>query len=622
LSFQIDLRESKQITFLANLVVAAGVLFFLTQTLDAFNFPKVMVVSTGTVALVLALMIFRGYLLRPRELHRIELWIFGMVVAIIVLAAANDLTRLTTIWGSFSRANGIMAKVPALLLAGIYFRFSRRETIARFFDFALILLAIEVFYGAIQLTGNDPIPWVNPYNNIFATAGNPNFAAALYAILVVLGLRQIFNSEKIVYRIAALGLCVAGIYMSYATQSVQGILTVAAAVFLLSLVGIVRYVSRKTLKIALLTISLGAATVISLGVFNFGPLKSLLFQETLSIRLHYWRVAIKIIQNHPLFGVGIDQYGDYYRLYREPWFVEKYGPGLISTNAHNVGLQWGTDLGVLGVLMYALIFIIPTYVYFKNAKLKSEKRFTDLDFVYIAFFAFYLQSLISIAQLSVTILGFALLGIALSYSNTAQKDSEISKNQSKRNSNSSQRKTSFVGLGTWWLIFCLLIAPFTSTVVRKDLELRRALQLPGIAQQVSDLSARSKAISDSVKFFLTDQDYVSLAVQNLFSQGNAQVGVEISKESIVSNPRSWVGYQSQVLAYAQSNVPQEALKAAIEVIKLDPLNYNIQFNLAEQALKSGSKQLAEEYANKVKLSAPENSEAYIGATRILAELGE
>jgi tetratricopeptide (TPR) repeat protein len=167
-----------------------------------------------------------------------------------------------------------------------------------------------------------------------------------------------------------------------------------------------------------------------------------------------------------------------------------------------------------------------------------------------------------------------------------------------------------------------LIAPFTSTVVRKDLELRRALQLPGIAQQVSDLSARSKAISDSVKFFLTDQDYVSLAVQNLFSQGNAQVGVEISKESIVSNPRSWVGYQSQVLAYAQSNVPQEALKAAIEVIKLDPLNYNIQFNLAEQALKSGSKQLAEEYANKVKLSAPENSEAYIGATRILAELGE
>jgi len=59
LSFQLDLRGSKQITFLANLVVAAGVLFFLTQTLDAFNFPKVMVVSTGSVALVLALMIFR-----------------------------------------------------------------------------------------------------------------------------------------------------------------------------------------------------------------------------------------------------------------------------------------------------------------------------------------------------------------------------------------------------------------------------------------------------------------------------------------------------------------------------------------------------------------------------------
>jgi hypothetical protein len=160
LNKDVGLRDSKQITFMANLVVAGGVFFFLTQTLDAFNYPKVMVVSTGTFALVLALAISRGYLLRVRELNLIEIWLIGMVFLVILLASANGISSLSTIWGSFSRANGVVAKTSAILLAAIYFRFSRKETISKFFVFALILLACEVIYGAIQLTGNDPVPWL------------------------------------------------------------------------------------------------------------------------------------------------------------------------------------------------------------------------------------------------------------------------------------------------------------------------------------------------------------------------------------------------------------------------------------------------------------------------------
>ena len=144
MNFNVDSRESRQITFIANLVVAGGVLFFLTQTLDAFNYPKVTIVSTGTFGLVMALSIYRGYLLKFRDLTRIEYWLFGMVILIPVLASANGLTTLTTLWGSFSRANGILAKASAILLAAIYYRFSSKVSIAKFFDFALVLLMIEV----------------------------------------------------------------------------------------------------------------------------------------------------------------------------------------------------------------------------------------------------------------------------------------------------------------------------------------------------------------------------------------------------------------------------------------------------------------------------------------------
>jgi len=515
-----------------------------------------------------------------------------------------------------------MAKVPLLILAAIYFRFSKKETISRFFEIALLLLVVEVVYGAIQLSGSDPIPWNNPYNNIFVTAGNPNFAAALFAILVALNIRHIFTAKTLTPRLFSLSIVIAGIYMSYATQSVQGILTIAAALFLLILIAIIRFVRSNKIRTASIGIALLAALPIALGVFNVGPLKAYLFQETLSIRLHYWRIALKILGDHPWVGVGIDRYGDYYRTYREPWFVEKYGPGLISTNAHNVALQWGTDLGLLGLAMYLALFILPTFVYLKYGRLRIERKLQEQDFIYVGFFAFYLQSLISISQFSVTILGFALLGISLSY---IHQDSNVEsqKDSAKKSSRRHQvSKASFVGFGTWWLLFVAALAPFTSSIVRNDLNLRKAMELPGIAQQVSDLLPRSKAIEDAIKPFIEEQDYVSLAIQNLYTQGNAQTGIEIAKAAVLSNPRSWVGYQSQVLAYAQSNMTPEALEAAKKTLELDPLNYNIQFNLAEQALKSGDKILAKKYAQIAKESAPITTEAYIGATRILAELGE
>jgi O-antigen ligase len=618
----LDLRDSKQVISIANIVVASGVFFFMTQTLDAFNYPKVLVVSTGTFALLIALTLSRGYLLKFRELHWIEYYLLGMSLLTVILASFHNTFSFLTLWGSFSRSNGLMAKVPLFLIAAVYFRFSKRETTSRFFEFALLILIVEVIYGAIQLTGNDPVPWNNPYNNIFVTAGNPNFAAALFAILVVLNVRNVFYSRNYVLRIFVGCALVLGIYMSYATQSVQGILTIAAAAFLLCVIGIFRYFKAGYLRYSLLGLSAVIATPVALGVFNFGPLKSFLFQETLSIRLHYWRVALNILADYPFAGVGIDRYGDFYRLYREQWFVEKYGPGLISTNAHNVALQWGTDLGVLGIVMYLSLLIVATIVYLKSAKFRTEKRFLDLDFVFVSFLAFYLQSLISISQLSVTVLGFAIFGIVLSFARedsigTELKNSELKKNRKILDN----RKASFIGIGTWWLIFALLLVPFTSSIVRKDLELRRAIQLPGIQQQVSDLAPRSEAIQKAVQPFLEDQDYVSLTIQNLYTQGNAQTGVEIAKEATVVNPRSWVGYQSQVLAYAQSNIPADALRAAIKTLALDPLNYNIQFNLAEQALKTGDKELARKYATRAKESAPSTSEAFIGAEKILSQIG-
>jgi ABC-type Fe3+ transport system permease subunit len=128
------------------------------------------------------------------------------------------------------------------------------------------------------------------------------------------------------------------------------------------------------------------------------------------------------------------------------------------------------------------------------------RTFQDIDFIFIGFSCFYLQSLISISQLSVTVLGFAVLGILLSYARENAPSSMEQSQERSRRAQKSRSKSSYLGLGTIWLVFCLALIPISSSVVRNDLALRKALQLPGAAQEVSDLGPRSEALLSRICF--------------------------------------------------------------------------------------------------------------------------
>jgi hypothetical protein len=50
----------------------------------------------------------------------------------------------------------------------------------------LVVGFISGTYGVLQHLGKDPIKWNNPYNAVIGTLGNPDFAAAVMAILAVI----------------------------------------------------------------------------------------------------------------------------------------------------------------------------------------------------------------------------------------------------------------------------------------------------------------------------------------------------------------------------------------------------------------------------------------------------
>lgn len=609
-------KLGKEITLIADLVIAATILFFWTTTIDSFNFPKQFVIATGIVSLVLVALLRDRFLINLAKTSRIELLLLTTLLILCLISLPHGLTSMTNFWGSFSRANGLLTKVVLLLVALVYSRYSSEKSINRFFNVVLVLLFLEVIYGFIQLNGFDPILWINPYNNIFVTTGNPNFAAALFAILVVLSTRFLFVGTNLRTKGFVVVLLVLGTYMSYATKSIQGIMTIAIGFFLLVVVWSLKRLARNRDKLLVVTGLSILGTPIALGVFNVGPLASFLYQETLSIRLHYWRVAMRIIRDNPLFGVGNDGYGDYYRLYRESWFVEKYSPSLISTNAHNVALQWGSDIGVLGVLIYFLFLALAIFTYISKFRSYSEsKSLNDSDFLFIGFVAFYAQSLISISQLSVTCLGFALLGMLLSHNRDEKLEIPM-----KRKLVKAITPSSFVGVGTWWIVLCLALTPLTSTLVRKDAELRRAMQLPGVSKEGSDLEFRSKQITSAARFFREDQDYSLFAIDNLFNQGLVQYGLTFSEEVLSTNPNILIAYSAQIIAYSNSGQSKELIVAAENALQLDPLNYSIRFQYGKALNSRGRRAEANRELVEVLRQAPYSSSDFEAASSLLAEI--
>ena len=72
----------------------------------------------------------------------------------------------------------------------------------------------------------------------------------------------------------------------------------------------------------------------------------------------YWKTAIIILIKYPLFGVGLDNFGNYYRAYK----LEALGDNskylsLYTDSAHNIFLDIGVGLGIIGLTGYILIII-------------------------------------------------------------------------------------------------------------------------------------------------------------------------------------------------------------------------------------------------------------------------
>lgn len=404
-------RQLDRSTFLIGLI--SGTIFI--GFFDPVNWPKQIALVSALPLLVLfsryksgrvrkieknfggGLVIVTGALITVTSLYS---WIFLKI----------DISRV--LFGLWGRNNGFLTLLSLLVILYVFFTRSNEPGVE-----IRVLRSIEVVsvvystYGILQLVGRDPVEWAQ-LNQVFAFFGNSNFAAAIFALSTISSLALLLFTENnqlaVTFRLILI--CIFA-FLSYSTSSIQGITAIVLATTLFAFIKYGPRGSRARITTLASLFVVGIFVLVSF--VGLGPLGTQLEQYTLKLRFEYWLAGIKMGLSSPFFGVGVDSYGDFYRIYRSYDVIKITSLDLQTNNAHNVFIQLFATLGIVGVAAIIIPFILATVVSFKL--LLGFHSSYHKQMIVVVFLSLWTMAFFSIDNIGIAVWNYLFLGLVFGY---------------------------------------------------------------------------------------------------------------------------------------------------------------------------------------------------------------
>jgi O-antigen ligase len=232
----------------------------------------------------------------------------------------------------------------------------------RLLHYALGAGVFMALYGIIQSLGGDPTQWTTRFSSrAFSTLGNPDYLgghlAALIPLAAVLTLRSENRQSWLSYRLMTV-IFLACLLMT----KVRGAEIAVVAALLFTGFFFFRPWGRDlfTRNRKVILGFLGIVLVLGcIGVIWKGNL-SFLSQSRVSVeqRVAIYKTAWEMIQEHPLFGIGLGQVGMVYPAYQfKPYVPSDYSnhPYVYTEHIHNEFLQFWVEGGLVGFLLFIAV---------------------------------------------------------------------------------------------------------------------------------------------------------------------------------------------------------------------------------------------------------------------------
>jgi hypothetical protein len=128
-----------------------------------------------------------------------------------------------------------------------------------------------------------------------------------------------------------------------------------------------------------------------------------------TIRADFWYSAAQMFLHNFLFGVGPDNYGNYYEKFRSLSSVKKT-EFVLANDAHSSMLQTFATLGIVSTLLFLVLFM---YVIYSSIDLFDSTKDKRYLLITLSLFVFYTNSLISPITLPNKAIFWALCGFVI-----------------------------------------------------------------------------------------------------------------------------------------------------------------------------------------------------------------
>jgi O-antigen ligase len=319
-----------------------------TKLEDPINLPKMFVlVLFAAIALGLVIPALLSAPKLSSRNQKIGLGLMGLfAIGLLVSTLATDV-KYTAIFGEFHRNNGFLTYFAMIVLMVAGSLVFSLKSVNRYFTFFGIAGLLLTFYGILQGLGADPVGWKIDYNPFITTLGNPNFTSGFLGLSGIAILYLVLEAKDRKYQVICTVGLLADLYILWRSGSIQGVFgfLIGATVIILVKLWLI---NKRYGQVGLVVAAIAGAPV-ALAVLNIGPLASKLYQGTLRNRFDYWNAASGMFKDHPIFGVGIDRFGEYYREYAVQNQVVQ---GQITDNAHSIYLQLLSTGGLILFIPY------------------------------------------------------------------------------------------------------------------------------------------------------------------------------------------------------------------------------------------------------------------------------
>jgi hypothetical protein len=270
--------------------------------------------------------------------------------------------------------------------------------------------------------------------------------------------------------------------------------------------------------------------------------------------------------DHPLTGVGMDSYGDWYRRTRsESAATVLPGPKVTTNASHNVVIDffayggWPLLLAYLAMLTLAAIAIVKVL-------LRTKSYNPTFVAMVAAWTCYQVQSLISINQIGLAIWGWLLTGALISYEFATRtgaiedKPAPVLKVKSKQSASSGVISPQLVA-GIAAVIGVLVAVP----PMAADTKWRSALDSQDLAKVMAALEPGYLNPSDSQR--------MAQAVQLLDSSNLLDQAREIALKGVMFNPEYFDAWRA--LYSLPNSTEAEKVQALENMKRLDPRNPDV-----------------------------------------------